>query len=83
MKCSEKSYQQQFMRPTRQLADDIEAPRIDVRGRNPMVVEGGLSPRAMDKPLAPTPLRRGRRASYVSQDAEFATNAGRRDQERQ
>ena len=35
------------------------------------------------KPLARTPLRRGRRASYVSQDAQFATNAGRRDYERQ
>ena len=33
------------------------------------------SPRAMDKPLARTPLRRGRRAPYVSQDAEFSTNA--------
>jgi hypothetical protein len=38
---------------------------------------------AMDKPLARTPLRRGGRASYVSQDAEFATNAGRRDYELQ
>jgi hypothetical protein len=36
----------------------------------------------MDKPLARAPLRRGRRASYVSQGAEFATNAGRRDYER-
>jgi hypothetical protein len=83
MKCSEKSYQQQFMRPTRQLADDIEAPRIDVRGRDPMVVAEDCLARAMDKPLARMPLCRGRRASYVSQDAEFATNAGRRDQERQ
>jgi hypothetical protein len=40
------------------------------------------SPSAMDKPLARTPLRRGRRASCVSQDAEFATNAGRRDYQR-
>jgi hypothetical protein len=41
------------------------------------------SPSAMDKPLARSPLRRERRASYVPQDAEFATNAGRRDYERQ
>ena len=41
------------------------------------------SPRAMDKPLARTPLRCGGRASCVSQEAEFATNAGRRDCARQ
>ena len=36
-----------------------------------------------DKPLARKPLRRGRNALHVSQDAEIATNAGRRDYERQ
>jgi hypothetical protein len=41
------------------------------------------SSRAMDNPLARKALRRGRNASNVSQDPEFATNAGRRDYERQ
>jgi hypothetical protein len=35
-----------------------QAPLIDLRSRNPMVVEEDSSPRAMDKSLARTPLSR-------------------------
>jgi hypothetical protein len=48
-----------------------------------MVVEEDCVATCLDKPLARAPLRRGRRASYVSQDTEFAANAGQRDYERQ
>jgi hypothetical protein len=48
-----------------------------------MVLEEDCLALAMDKPLARMPLLRGRRASCVSLDAEFASNAGGRDHELQ
>jgi len=49
----------------------IEAPRIDLRSTNPMVVHENCLVRAMEMALARMPLR----ACCLSQKAEFATNA--------
>src|ERR1700720_2685497 len=83
MKCSEKSYQQQFTRPTRPLADDKSKLPASTYGAGTRWSSRGIGLATCGGQAARTPLRRGRRASYVSQDAEFATNAGRRDYERQ
>ena len=82
MKCSEKSYQQQFTRPTRQLADDKSRLPASTYGAGTRWSSRKIaSSRAMEKALARMPVRSGRRASALSLEAEFATNAGRRDYE--